>query len=326
MEIPRLSSIEITETEMAEQKSEIEILIIGGGPAGLAAAIYAARARRSCLILDRAFPGGQLMYTAWIENYPGFPQGSTGMDLASCMAEQTKNLGVEILMEEVTAIERKETGFLVKTSETLFNAKTAIIATGASWRRLDVPGEQELAGRGVSYCATCDGMLYRGKEVVLVGGGDTALCEALFLTRFVSRLHVIHRRDRLRAEKIVQERVLSHPKISFIWNSVVTKILGADKVEAVQLLNKKTGDITLVPTEGVFVFIGNTPNTSFVPEEVKKNARGQILANVKMETSAPGIYAAGDVRAESIRQVVSAVGDGASAAWNADKYLDSLEK
>ena len=311
---------------MTGQKSEIDILIIGGGPAGLAAAIYAARARRSCLILDRAFPGGQLMYTAWIENYPGFPQGSTGMDLASRMAEQAKNFGVEILMEEVKEIERQEPGFLVKTSGPPFRTKTVIIATGASWRRLDVPGEQELAGRGVSYCATCDGMLYRDKEVVLVGGGDTALCEALFLTRFVSRLQVIHRRDQLRAEKIIQERALSNPKISFIWNSVVTKILGAKKVEAVEILNKKTGETSLVPTEGVFVFIGNIPNTSFVPEEAGKNDRGQIIVNVKMETSVPGLYASGDVRAESIRQVVSAVGDGASAAWNADKYLDSLEK
>ncbi len=311
---------------MTEQNSEIDILIIGGGPAGLAAAIYAARARRSCLILDRAFPGGQLMYTAWIENYPGFPNGSTGMDLASHMAQQAKNFGVEILMEEAGEIKPQDQGFLVKTSGPSFKSKTAIISTGASWRRLDVPGEKELAGKGVSYCATCDGMLFRDKDVVLVGGGDTALCEALFLTRFVKSLRVIHRRDQLRAEKIVQERALSSPKISFIWDSVVTKILGTESVSAVELQNKKTGVLSIIPAEGVFVFIGNIPNTSFVPEGVRKNEQGQIITNVKMETSMPGIYASGDVRAESIRQVVSAVGDGACAAWHADKYLDSLEK
>jgi len=310
---------------MTEQTSEMDIIIIGGGPGGLTASIYASRARRKCMILDKAFPGGQLMYTAWIENFPGFPKGSTGMELAGNITEQAKNLGVEIKMEQANGLEKTANGFLVKTSGNSYSSKTVIIATGASWKKLNVPGEKELAGKGVSYCATCDGMLYRDKEVALVGGGDTAICEALFLTRFVKRVHVIHRRDELRAEKILQERSLANEKIAFVWDSVVTKILGNNKVEAVEILNKKTEKTSQLPVEGVFVFIGNIPNTDFTPAEIEKNEQGQIVTNLKMETSVPGIYAAGDVRAESIRQVIAAGGDGAVAAWYADKYIDSME-
>lgn len=310
---------------MSQAEKDLEILIIGGGPAGLTAGIYAIRARRKCLIIDKVFPGGQLMYTAFIENYPGFPNGSTGMDLAASMAEQVQRLGVEVLMEEAEGIEKSPVGFLVKTPGKTFQTKGVIIATGASWKRLDVPGEKELSGKGVSYCATCDAPLYKDKEVVLVGGGDTALCEALYLTRFVKHLHLIHRRGALRAEKILQERVFANEKISFVWDSVVTKISGTNKVESVEILNKKTQGIQTLPTEGVFIFIGNIPNTGFVPDFVARNEQGQIMTNVKMETNVPGIYAAGDVRAESIRQVIASAGDGATAAWYADKYLDSVE-
>jgi thioredoxin reductase (NADPH) len=310
---------------MTHSEKALDILIIGGGPAGLAAGIYAIRARRKCLIMDKVFPGGQLMYTALIENYPGFPNGSTGMDLASAMAEQVQRLGVEIIMEEAKGIEKAPGGFLVKTSGKTFHTKGIVIATGASWKRLDVPGERELSGKGISYCATCDAPLYRDKDVTLVGGGDTALCEALYLTRFVKHLHLVHRRDALRGEKILQERIFANEKISIIWDSVVTKILGTSSVKAVEILNKKTNKTQMLPTEGVFIFIGNIPNTGFVPDFVSRNEQGQIVTNMKMETNVPGIYAAGDVRAESIRQVIAAAGDGATAAWYADKYLDSLE-
>ncbi|HOE62967.1 MAG TPA: thioredoxin-disulfide reductase [Candidatus Sumerlaeota bacterium] len=310
---------------MCADKRYFDVAIVGGGPAGLAAAIYAARARRKTMILDKALAGGQVMFTALIENYPGFPKGSSGMELADLMAQQARNLGVPIEMEEARGIERDKKDIILRTDKGEIVAKALIIATGSSWKKLNVPGEAELSGRGVSYCGTCDAMLYRDKEIVVVGGGDTAIDEALFLTRFVKRLHIVHRRGELRAEKILQERAFANEKIGFIWDSVVTKIVGDQKVSGVELLNKKTNETSVFPTEGVFIFVGNEPNTGFVPEMISKTGEGQIIVNIKMETNAPGIYAAGDVRAESIRQVVSAAGDGATAAWYADKYLDTLE-
>lgn len=310
---------------MCADKRYFDVVIVGGGPAGLAAAIYAARARRKTLIVDKAFAGGQVMYTALIENYPGFPKGSSGMELADLMAQQARSLDVPIEIEEAREIERDNKDIVLRTDKGDIISKALIIATGASWKKLNVPGEKELSGKGVSYCGTCDAMLYRDKEIVVVGGGDTAIDEALFLTRFVKRLHIIHRRSELRAEKILQERAFANEKIGFIWDSVVTKIIGEQKVSGVELLNKKTNETSVFPTEGVFIFVGNEPNTGFVPEMVSKTRDGQVITNLRMETNIPGIYAAGDVRAESIRQVVSATGDGATAAWYADKYLDTLE-
>ena len=307
---------------MSEQHMEVEILIIGAGPGGMAAGIYAGRARRKSVILDKSFPGGQLAFTAHIENYPGFLKGNAGMDLANQMAEQAQHFGVEIRTEEVRGIEMDNRRFVVTTDRGVIRADAVIVATGAKWKKLDVPGEEEFSGRGVSYCGTCDSMLYMNKEIVVVGGGDTALDEALFLTRFVKKLHIIHRRDQLRAEKILQERAFADPKIGFIWDSVVTKITGGNHVDAVELLNKKTGETSVFSTEGVFIFVGNIPNIEFLPESVKKNEQGQIITNLRMETSVPGLYAVGDVRDQSIRQVVAATGDGATAAWYADKYLE----
>jgi thioredoxin reductase (NADPH) len=303
----------------------VEILIIGGGPAGLAAAIYASRARRKTLVIDKALPGGQLAFTAWIENYPGFPKGAIGMDLANNMTEQARNLEVTIEMEQAKGIEKDNKTIIVQTERGEIAARALIIASGASWKKLNVAGENELTGKGVSYCGTCDGMLFRDREILVVGGGDTAIEEALFLTKFVKHLHIIHRRGELRATKILRERALANPKISFIWDTVVTKIIGEKAVTAVELLNKKTGETNIFPTQGVFILIGNEPNTGFVPDFVAKTREGQIVTNLRMETSVPGIYAAGDVRAESIRQVVAATGDGATAAWYADKYIETLE-
>jgi len=310
---------------MSGDRRMVDILIIGGGPAGLAAAIYASRARRKTLVIDKALPGGQLAFTAWIENYPGFPKGAIGMDLANNMTEQARNLEVTIEMEQAKGIEKDNKTIIVQTDRGEIAARALIIASGASWKKLNVAGENELTGKGVSYCGTCDGMLFRDREILVVGGGDTAIEEALFLTKFVKHLHIIHRRGELRATKILRERALANPKISFIWDTVVTKIIGEKAVTAVELLNKKTGEPNIFPTQGVFILIGNEPNTGFVPDFVAKTREGQIVTNLRMETSAPGIYAAGDVRAESIRQVVAATGDGATAAWYADKYIETLE-
>lgn len=310
---------------MSGDRRMVDILIIGGGPAGLAAAIYASRARRKTLVIDKAFPGGQLAFTAWIENYPGFPKGAIGMDLANNMTEQARNLEVAIEMEQAKGIEKDNKTIIVQTDRGEIAARALIIASGASWKKLNVAGENELTGKGVSYCGTCDGMLFRDREILVVGGGDTAIEEALFLTKFVKHLHIIHRRGELRATKILRERALANPKISFIWDTVVTKIIGEKAVTAVELLNKKTGETNIFPTQGVFITIGNKPNTGFVPDFVAKTREGQIVTNLRMETSVPGIYAAGDVRAESIRQVVAATGDGATAAWYADKHIETLE-
>jgi len=303
----------------------VDVLIIGGGPAGLAAAIYSSRARRKTLVIDKALPGGQLAFASLIENYPGFPKGTIGMDLANNMTEQAKNLEVAIEMEQAKGIEKDNKTIIVLTDRGEIAARALIIASGASWKKLNVAGENELTGKGVSYCATCDGILFRDREIVVAGGGDTAIEEALFLTKFVKHLHIIHRRSELRATKILGERALANPKISFIWDTVITKIIGEKAVTAVELLNKKTGETNIFPTQGVFILIGNEPNTGFVPDFVAKTREGQIVTNLRMETSVPGIYAAGDVRAESIRQVVAATGDGATAAWYADKYIETLE-
>ena len=310
---------------MSGDRRMVDILIIGGGPAGLAAAIYASRARRKTLVIDKALPGGQLAFTAWIENYPGFPKGAIGMDLANNMTEQARNLEVAIEMEQAKGIEKDNKTIIVQTDRGEIAARALIIASGASWKKLNVASENELTGKGVSYCGTCDGMLFRDREILVVGGGDTAIEEALFLTKFVKHLHIIHRRGELRATKILRERALANPKISFIWDTVVTKIIGEKAVTAVELLNKKTGETNIFPTQGVFILIGNKPNTDFVPDFVTKTREGQIVTNLRMETNMPGIYAAGDVRAESIRQVVAATGDGATAAWYADKYIETLE-
>ena len=310
---------------MPEEEKEVDVLIIGGGPGGLTAAIYASRARRNTLVIDKVFPGGQLNYTAWIENFPSLVEGRVGMELAMQITDQAKKFDAVIKMEEAREIKTASDSFMVKTNKRTIRARVVIIASGASWKTLDVPGEMNLAGKGVSYCATCDAALFRDKEVVVVGGGDTALCEALFLTRFVKHLHLVHRRDGLRAEKILQERAFNNDKIYFIWDSIVTRITGDTKVEGIETKNKKTGETSNLSTEGVFIFVGNNPNTGFVPKKVKKNEQGQIITNLHMETNIPGMYAVGDVRSESIRQVVAAVGDGATAAWYADKHLDSLD-
>ena len=300
---------------------EYDIVIVGGGPAGLAAGIYAGRARRKTVLLEKGVTGGQIALTNLVENYPGFPDGVSGFDLAQAMQQQARKYGMEADYVEVTSLERADQRFLLKTTQDDYLAKAVILTGGASYRRLGVPSEERLTGRGVSYCATCDGALFRDQTVAVVGGGDAAIDEALFLTRYVSRVNVIHWRDQLRAGSILQERAFAQPKISFLWNTVVTEIVGDDVVTGLRLRNVVTGDETEMAVAAVFIFVGTQPSCGYLRGLVKMDDTGHIIVNEWMETDVPGLFAAGDVRANASRQVVSAAGDGATAAIRADEYI-----
>ncbi|WP_456371392.1 thioredoxin-disulfide reductase [Thermodesulfatator atlanticus] len=302
-----------------------DLAIVGSGPAGLTAYLYAARARLKVVLLERLSPGGQVLITDFVENYPGFPEGIAGWELIDRFVAQVKKLGFEPLREEVTKIEdlgQYKKLHLAGGKELL--AKTVIIATGARPNTLNVPGEKELTGRGVSYCATCDGPFFRDQVVAVVGGGNTAVQEAIFLTRFAKKVFLIHRRDELRAQKILQERALSNEKIHPIWNTVVEEILGDEKVKALKLKNRKTGEVSELPVDGVFIFIGTSPQSEFVKDLLECDERGFIITDAEMRTNVPGIFAAGDVRAKACRQIITACGDGATAAFMAEHYLAEL--
>ncbi len=305
-----------------------DLIIIGAGPAGLSAAIYGIRAGLDCLIIERYSPGGQVMNTDMVENYPGFVDPVGGWELMSRMEEQARRLGVEITSGDVVSVEKKsDAGSLVigLAGGDQFEARTVIIATGASFRRLGVSGEAEFTGRGVSYCATCDGAFFKGREVVVVGGGDVALEEAHFLTRFASRVYLVHRRDEFRGAKILQDRVLADSKITTVMDTVVSSINGSQKVSGVLLKNRKTGDERELPVEGVFIFVGWDPNTGYLPAGLLNENR-EIIVDMNMNTKIPGLYAAGDIRSGSKRQIVMACADGATAALEAYNYLSSLQK
>jgi len=301
-----------------------DVVIIGAGPAGLSAGIYAARARLSTVIVEKMYPGGQAAITDRIENYPGFNEGIGGSELTDSMKAQAEKFGAEILNGDVEKIHRDGGKFTVHLKGETLEAKTVILAMGAESRKTGVKGEKEYTGRGVSYCATCDGAFYTGKPIMMVGGGDTAIEEALYLTRFAESVTVVHRRDQLRATRILQERAFGNEKIKFVWDSVLDEIKGRDAVEEVIVRNVKTGEKSSVFVNGVFVAIGLIPNTSFVKDLVKLNEQGYIITGEDMGTGVPGLYAAGDVRQKSLRQVVTAVADGAVAAVEAGKYLESL--
>lgn len=303
-----------------------DVLIVGGGGAGLTAALYTSRAKLSTILLEKLTPGGQIALTDLVENYPGFPEGVTGTEISQRMEEQAKRYGTEVVYDEVTGIEKKDGRFLVKRNggEPL-EAKGLIIASGASYRNLQVPGERELTGKGVSYCATCDGAFFKEKELVIVGGGDSAMQEGLFLTRFASKISVVHRRDQLRASPILQERARQHPKMKFIWNTVVTEIQGQKKVERVTLKNVQTGETQDFKTDGVFVFIGHDPNTGFLKGLVGLDEKGYVKANDKLETSVPGIFVCGEVRAGAVKQLISCCGEGCEAALACQEYVEHLK-
>jgi thioredoxin reductase (NADPH) len=314
-----------------ETKEEIiyDAIIIGGGPAGLTAGIYLSRARMSTLLIEKALPGGQAILTEIIENYPGFPHGIAGPELMQKMEEQAVRFGLKIEYGEVAEVKIKEGKEdkvkMVKINNKEYKTLTIVLASGAEASKLEVPGEEELRGRGVSYCATCDAPFFKDQKIVVVGGGDTAIEEALYLTKFVQEVTIIHRRDRLRATKILQERVFANKKINFAWDSVVTKILGKEKVESVLVQNKKTYEEKEISCQGVFVFVGNVPNSKFLNESIKLDLKGYILTDDNMMTSQDGIYACGDVRKKLLRQVVTACGEGATAAFVAQKYIEELK-
>ena len=304
-----------------------DLIVIGAGPAGLSAAIYGIRAGLDLLVVEKFSPGGQVVNTFEVENYPGFVDPVPGWELVSAMENQAKRLGAEIQSGEITKIEKDKGNGSITLSladGNSMSAKTVIIATGSSFRKLDVPGEKEFIGRGVSYCATCDGAFFRGKSVALVGGGNSALEEALFLTRFVNKVYLIHRRDQFRGMKILQERVLSDEKIDPVYDSVVTAINGDAKVESVTLQNKKTKSESELKIDGVFVFVGYKPNTDFLSPELL-NETGQVIVDMSMKTPVEGIYASGDLRENSIRQIVTAAADGATAAMSAYTYVTGLD-
>ena len=300
---------------------EYEVAIIGGGPAGLSAGIYTARARLSSLLVEKGIIGGLITIAEWVENYPGFPEGISGLDLTELMHQQATKFGLETLTAEVTGIELEGKRKIVKTSEGDFMAKAVIAAGGSDRVQLNVSGEKEFIGRGVSYCATCDAAFFVDRTIALVGGGDAAITEALHLTKFASKVIVIHRRDELRATRIVQEKAFAEPKIEFLWNSIVEGIEGGDVVKRLKLRNVVTREESTLDVSGVFVSIGFKPNTDYLRGILPLDAAGYIVTNEKMETEIPGILAAGDIRRNSIRQVVAAAGDGATAAIYAEKFI-----
>ena len=300
-----------------------DVLIIGGGGAGLTAALYTSRAKLSTLLIEKLAPGGQIALTDLVENYPGFPEGITGGEISQRMEEQAKRYGTEIRYEEAETLEKKNGKFFVKMAAgEVVSARSIILAMGASYRRVGVPGEKELTGRGVSYCATCDGAFFKEKEVVVIGGGDSAMQEGIFLTRFATRLTVIHRRDKLRANPLLQERAKGNPKIQFVWDTVITEVVGGKKVEKVKLKNLKTGEARDFKTDGVFVFIGHDPNTSFLKGFVELDEKGYVKTGEKLQTSIAGVFACGEVRAGAVQQLVSCCGEGCEAALAAQAYLE----
>ena len=303
-------------------ETDQEVIIIGGGPAGLTAALYAARAAAKPLVLIGEAVGGQAATTHEIENYPGFPDGVGGAELGQQMQAQAERFGAKVQFDFATSVDFKTYPFKVQTHAQAYTAKAVIISTGSSPRKLGVPGEAEFSARGVSYCATCDGYFYKDKKVVVVGGGNSALDESLFLTRLVSKITIIHRRDQLRADPVLQERAFASPKIEFVWDTVVQEILGDEEANAVRLRNVKTGDERVMETDGVFIYIGHVPNTKVFEGQLELDEQGYVVTDRRQHTSVPGVFAAGDVQDPVFRQIVTAAGTGSAAAIEAVRFLD----
>src|SRR5512141_2110108 len=301
----------------------VKVLVLGSGPTGYSAALYAARAELQPVVLTGMQLGGQAAWTYTIENYPGFPEGVGGAQLGELFQKQAEHFGAVTEFDLANSVDLSARPFKVDTDSGEYQADVLIVGTGASPNHLEIPGENELTGRGVSYCATCDGWFFKDKKVVVVGGGDSAVEEGLFITRYASSVTIIHRRHELRASPILQKRAMEHPKVNFIWNTVVTEVIGTEKVEAVRLKNVETGDETIFETDGLFIFIGHTPNTEIFKGQLEMSGLGYIIVNDKMETSLAGVYAAGEAADPHFRQVITSAGMGAAAAIQATRFLEA---
>ncbi len=303
-----------------------DLAIIGGGPAGLTAGMYAARARLNVVMIEKLAPGGQVLVTDWVENYPGFPEGVSGADLIQRMTDQAVHFGLKIQTDEVMSVDISDSIKNINLYEGVVHAKAIIIATGASPKKLGIPGEDMFYGRGISTCATCDAPFFRDKVVAAVGGGDTAVQESIFLTKFAKKVYLVHRRDQLRATGILRERAVRNDRIEILWDSVLTGVSGLSNVEAIDVKNVKTGDITKLSVDGCFIWIGIQPNATFLEDDLKLDEYGFIITDQEMKTSVPGVFAAGDIRSTSLRQIATAVGEGALAAVTAEHYIENMSK
>ena len=310
---------------MTNNTGPYDVIIIGGGPAGLTAGLYTSRDKLNSLLIERGMVGGLISTAELVENYPGFPDGIGGFELTELMHKQATKYGLKTIMAEVTGIETQEKQVMVKTTAGDYTARALIIASGSERRKLGVPGEAEFRGKGVGYCATCDAAFFREVPVAMVGGGNAAITEALHLTKFASKVTIIHRRDQLRASAILQEKAFSHPKIELLLNTVIEEIEGEDSVKRIKLRNVKTEDKSALEVAGVFVSVGLKPNTDYLKGVLELDAGGHIITDEKMETEMPGIFAAGDVRHKSARQAITAAGDGATAAFYVGKSLSEYE-
>jgi thioredoxin reductase (NADPH) len=304
-----------------------DVVIVGAGPAGLTAGIYASRGRLKTAVLERNMAGGQIALTDLVENYPGFPEGISGFDLSQKMRDQAEKFGAEMReIEGVSQLRRADDGhYVLVTDNGEVHTRTVILAPGVEPRRSGIPGEAEFIGRGVSWCATCDGALYKGKTVAVIGGGDSAVEEGMFLTKFAEKVYLVHRRNQLRAAPIAQERAFANPKFEFVWDSIPKKIDGTQMVQALEVENVKTGEGRTLPVDGVFMYIGQIPNTDWLKDTVELTEYGHIVTDELMQTRLPGVFACGDARANALKQIAMAVGEGALAAVQAERFLDELE-
>jgi len=319
-----LTNLPVDNPENAEQP--VKVLILGTGPAGLSAALYAARADLAPVVLTGMEHGGQVSLTFTVENYPGFPEGISGTGLVELFQKQAERFGARLEYDSAVEVALGQRPYRVRTYNTTYLADSLIIATGATPRHLEIPGEKELTGRGVSYCATCDGWFFKDKDVIVVGGGDSALEEAIFLTRYAKTVTIVHRRDEFRAGAILQKRARQNPKMRFILDTVLTRVTGQDAVKAVQMKNLKTGEESEMPIDGVFIFIGHTPNTQIFEGQVEMEPGGYIITDRLMRTNVPGVFAAGEAADPHYRQVITSAGMGAAAAIQANHYLENLQE